>query len=95
MDECQSFSVGVAAFFINKVLNIRARIAIALGDVIPNPLMSDPPHVGSTLDDITLITPDVRQVLAARLRPNLITEEGKRNILTNHRPTCKPVGRSR
>ena len=57
-DECQSFSVGVATFFINKVLNIRARIAVALVDVIPNPLMSDPSHVGSTLDGITLVRPD-------------------------------------
>ena len=54
--ECQSFSDTVTAFFEKKVLDIRDRIAAALGSTAPDPLMSHQQHTGATRNDITLVT---------------------------------------
>ena len=68
-EECQAFNVTVVSFFTNKVRDIRNHIAVVLGAVVSDPLMSDPPHVGPTLtwqwSHLTKLRPYCRQCLAS------------------------------
>ena len=61
--ECQSFSEQLADFFINKVRDIKLRIAVVFGDDLPDPMKHDPSQVGPDLSRINFVTPEEVETL--------------------------------
>ena len=65
-EECQSFSDLVAAFFINKVRDIRSRISIVLNGAASNPMTFYPQHIEIMLSNMTPVTVDeVKDILTS------------------------------